>query len=315
MNRRLTALAFAAMVAATPAGANSLVDSHMSRSMELMLLERAYGAGYDNGQQLRRDQVLALQDSTLRVEASVNDLNRRVDDIQTVNAELTESAHYVIDQAESIAGKRIAVAETEGALHDRVTDLSSDTRQLRAENRRLERSVGSLRVADASVVQAARETNATSARVLTQAEDVSGRKIRLAEAEAAKQLEAANERAKQVLAKAKQTAHVSQGNYERVMTERVNCNLRNALVVEAFECVTPTGWEWDLEVDDDRFTNAFISFTSDRPRAAAIQDLLTKIRRQTENPKIDLRANFYPRLVSKRTGEPTPTVLFVEEKF
>lgn len=100
-------------------------------------------------------------------------------------------------------------------------------------------------------------------------------------------------------------------NYDRTMNERISCHMREEKITEVFRCLTPSGWDMDVDILNTELLNSLVSFTSDKPRRDAIADLVEQIRQQTR-PSVRLFVNFYPRLRGS-DGNQVPIVVFADK--
>lgn len=273
-------------------------DAHMSRSMQLIQMERAYDLGRRRGEHLTRDQVVALEAANLDLQQNVDVLNQRVDEVAAAD-------RAAVKQAEAIAAEYNKLLDQRKELDLRIARMGA---QLQDYDRTL--SLMDKRMTQMGAVD--EQIAFTAQSVLDSANAVGSERTALAEQQAAERVRDAQQEAEKILDAARMAAYDEQTDYERVMNERVSCSfLAPATISQVVACLTPPGWQSDIQIESEQLKGAVMTFVSDRPRALAARDFVEMVRAQT-NPPVRLRISWHPRL-SDAKGLPIPLMLVAEE--
>jgi hypothetical protein len=268
----LTAMVISASANASPA----YTDNHLSRSTELMLMERSYDIGVRDGKKLRKDQVITLQSSNERLEGAVMNIGEQVRDLSHHTGSILRASEGVLEEAQSVNSQSHGLVSTSNRVLEDAVAINDRENFLK----------GTVATAD----------------------DV----LRIAEEEAAALRKSAASDAHDMITSARRKVHEEHSSPELVMNEAVSCDLVEVDVRQVIDCLVPEGWEARTDIDNRMFLNSRIGFTSDSPRNKAIREFIAAVRDQTQSEVI-LAVNFYPGIVDK-DGNPSPLMVVSEER-
>jgi len=267
-------------------------DDHLSKSMQLEMMEDAFDEGTSNGfksgKKLTVDQVTDLNRNVKSVNGSINTLNKRVEELQAVELDTIRTSTAAIELVSEAEQLRKDSAE----LRKKSDSYRADARQTNNKLLAYDKSLNKATEESAAIRQ---QMDA----VLASADEIHNLK-----------LQNANKKAQEILRDANEAALDRFTDYRSVMNSNISCNLKNQRLIDILYCLTPQGWTIDPRLEDENILKARTTFTSTKPRREAFLDLFNSIKKQTDN-KIVLKVNFYPNLHDDE-GEMTPTVIVSE---
>jgi len=173
MKKHLLILPLALLVGATANAEYS--DKHLTSSMRLIMLEKAYdagvGTGFKEGQELTAAQVADIQKTVRRSEHVITAVDNRLEQINRTDIAVAESANRVLDSAnkvlksadgvmtnaDRVAMTHIKTAEQHAGLTLTAGDMVATSKDFRAAADRAHELIASAETASSSVRASADE--------------------------------------------------------------------------------------------------------------------------------------------------------------